>query len=146
MGSPATSGNLIDHKHLGDELGIRVVHVWDFKSHYGFIPSVHSEDGLQFLSFVSEPLESPTNRLVKRAFDIAVALALLHRASRSDGFLFFLAQRLQSPGPLFFVQERRGQNDGTLRCLSSMRWILRIPMKHNRQVPATNASLASGGH
>ena len=117
VGAPAASGNLIEHKTLGDSLGIRVVHVWDFQAHYGFIPVVHSEAGLQFLGFLTEPLESPTNRIIKRFFDLTLAIGVCLFVLPPLMALVWLAHRLQSPGPLFFAQNRRGQNGRIFRML-----------------------------
>lgn len=66
------------------------------------------ESGRQFFT-LNEPLDSPFNQVVKRVFDLSLSIPAL---------LFFfpicivtvrIFQVLQSPGPLFFRQERVGK-------------------------------------
>ncbi|MEM0966401.1 MAG: exopolysaccharide biosynthesis polyprenyl glycosylphosphotransferase [Verrucomicrobiota bacterium] len=114
---PDVCTDLIAHKEIGDNLGIRIVHVWDFQAHFGIVPILHTESGLQFLGFLSEPLESPFNRLAKRVFDIAVALPVCLFVLPPLALCVWLTQRSQSPGSLFFVQDRRGQEGRTFRML-----------------------------
>ena len=114
---PGACQNFAEHKALGDHLGIRTVHVWDFQTHFGFVPTIHTEAGLQFLSFLSEPLESPANRALKRVFDVGIALPVCLFILPPLILFVLIAQRLQSPGKLFFVQERRGQGGQLFRML-----------------------------
>src|SRR5262249_36809889 len=55
-----------------------------------------------------EPLESPVNRAVKRLMDWAVALPVIVFILPPVTILVWLAQRIQSPGPIFFQQLRVG--------------------------------------
>lgn len=112
---PDACSNLIEHKVLGDKYGIRVVHVWDFQSHFGVLPVIHTESGLQFLGFLSEPLENPVNRLAKRLFDIAMALPVCLFALPPLAVAVWILHRFQSPGSLFFIQTRRGQGGRSFR-------------------------------
>ncbi|TVP78949.1 MAG: exopolysaccharide biosynthesis polyprenyl glycosylphosphotransferase [Puniceicoccaceae bacterium] len=105
---PERYGDLIQQKILGDKLGIRIVHIWDVQSAYGLTPSIHLESGMQFLGFRAEPLESPVNRTTKRIFDICVSLPICLFVLPLLCAVVWLAHRLQSPGPLFYVQERQG--------------------------------------
>lgn len=63
-----------------------------------------------------EPLLSITNRAVKRLFDIVVSgivcVCLLPFIP-----IIALIIKIQSPGPVFFKQERTGQNGETFNCL-----------------------------
>jgi len=68
------------------------------------------EGGQHFLALQSEPLEDPLNRAAKRALDLAVALPVVVLLLPPLGLLVWVMQRLQSPGPLFFVRPRGGQN------------------------------------
>ena len=77
--------------------------------------SVFIDDIEVFASYVS-PLEEPTNRLVKRIFDMIVSVIAL-------GFTALLlpvvaiAIKLQSPGPLLFRQRRTGIDGKDFFCL-----------------------------
>ena len=66
------------------------------------------ESGRQFFSLQNEPLESPFNQMTKRLFDLAFSLPFLVFVFPFFMLLVGVFQRLQSPGPLFFKQERVG--------------------------------------
>ncbi len=112
---PELCKNLIDHKLIGDKLGIRVVHIWDLQASLGVVPVIHNEGGLQFLGFHPEPLECPFNQMAKRFFDLAIALPICLFVLPPLCLLVFLSQLRQSPGKLFFIQERHGQNGRRFR-------------------------------
>ena len=67
------------------------------------------EDGRHFYTLQEEPLEDPLNRLVKRAFDLAVALPVVLVVLPPLCGWVWLMQRAQAPGPLFHRRERLGQ-------------------------------------
>ncbi|MGF1531370.1 MAG: sugar transferase, partial [Puniceicoccaceae bacterium] len=132
--SPERSGELIQRKQLGDRLGIRIIHVWDFEASYGIIPIIHAEKDLYFLGFRTEPLESPVNRLVKRLIDISLALPVVLFVLPPLALVVKLVQQRQSPGPLFFVQERQGVGGLRFKMIKfrSMHW-----QDHDQTVQAT---------
>ena len=66
------------------------------------------ESGRQFFSLQNEPLESPFNQMVKRAFDLLICLPALLVVMPLCMLLVKAFQSFQSPGPLFFRQERVG--------------------------------------
>ena len=66
------------------------------------------ESGRQFFSLQNEPLESPFNQMTKRLFDLALTIPALVTVLPLFMILIGVFQRLQSPGPLFFKQERIG--------------------------------------
>ena len=68
-----------------------------------------TEEGHQFYTLQDEPLESPLNRLVKRAFDIALSLPVALVVLPPLTVLVWALQRFQAPGPVFFFQRRSGQ-------------------------------------
>jgi lipopolysaccharide/colanic/teichoic acid biosynthesis glycosyltransferase len=72
-------------------------------------------DGLNFVHFRREPLESPFNRAIKRMFDVCVAGIAVVFVMPWLCLLVWCLQRLQSPGPLFFGQERAGLGGGKFR-------------------------------
>lgn len=114
---PERYGDLIQQKIMGDQLGIRIVHIWDVQSAYGLTPSIHMESGMQFLGFRAEPLESPVNRSTKRLFDICVSLPICLFVLPPLCLLVWLVQRIQSPGPLFYTQERQGAEGSRFQML-----------------------------
>jgi len=66
------------------------------------------ESGRQFFSLQNEPLESPFNQMTKRVFDLVLSIPVLLMVLPFFMILVGIFQRLQSPGPLFFKQERIG--------------------------------------
>lgn len=66
------------------------------------------ESGRQFFTLLNEPLESPFNQMIKRSFDVALSLPALLIFLPPAILLVWAFQAFQSPGPLFFRQERVG--------------------------------------
>jgi lipopolysaccharide/colanic/teichoic acid biosynthesis glycosyltransferase len=75
------------------------------------------EEGRHFYTLQEEPLEDPLNRLVKRAYDVAIALPVVVLLFPPLCVWVWLMQRVQAPGPLFHVRERRGQKGEIFRML-----------------------------
>lgn len=76
-----------------------------------------TEEGHQFYTLQEEPLEDPFNRLLKRAFDVAISLPVVVLALPPLIILVWLMQRLQAPGSLFHIQERTGYGHHRFRML-----------------------------
>jgi len=68
------------------------------------------EGGHHFFTLHDEPLEEPLNRLVKRLFDLAIALPVVVLVLPLLMLVVWLVQRMQSPGPLFHVRARSGED------------------------------------
>ena len=66
------------------------------------------ESGRQFLTLLNEPLQSPFNRMLKRSLDLAICIPSLLTIIPLAMVLVKVFQCIQSPGPLFFSQERVG--------------------------------------
>jgi exopolysaccharide biosynthesis polyprenyl glycosylphosphotransferase len=66
------------------------------------------DDGLKFFTLHQEPLENPFSRLVKRAIDLAIALPAAFVVLPIAAAFVKIFQVFQSPGPLFYRQERSG--------------------------------------
>lgn len=75
------------------------------------------EEGRHFYTLQEEPLEDPLNRLVKRMYDLAIAVPVVVLALPPLCAWVWVMQRRQAPGPLFHVRERRGQSGRTFRML-----------------------------
>jgi len=63
-----------------------------------------------FASYTPEPLENPLNRVLKRGFDLAVAVPVALFVLPPVALLTAIFQRVQSPGPVFYRQQRTGMN------------------------------------
>lgn len=79
--------------------------------------SLHREfvNDIAVFSTHESPLDVPTNKSIKRAYDIVLSLvALLITLIMLP--VVFLMQRLQSPGPLLFKQQRTGLDGKVFTC------------------------------
>ena len=63
-----------------------------------------------YLSLRPEPLAFPENRIMKRAFDVAVSLVFICTLFPIILIIVFVITELTMPGPLFFCQKRNGLN------------------------------------
>lgn len=79
------------------------------------VPTI--EEGRHFYTLQDEPLEDPLNRIMKRAFDVAVSLPMVVLVLPPLCLWVALMQRLQAPGPLFHARERLGHASRPFRML-----------------------------
>lgn len=91
------------------EQGCRLLIYNNLAERYTFplVPII--EEGRHFYTLQEEPLEDPLNRLLKRAFDIAISLPVVVLVLPPLSVFVWLMQRAQAPGPLLHVRDRRGQ-------------------------------------
>lgn len=75
---------------------------------FGGGASIYTDFGHALAVFRREPLESPLSRLLKRIFDLAVAIPIVVTILPVLMAVVWGFHRVQSPGPLFFRQQRRG--------------------------------------
>src|SRR5437899_6621005 len=94
-----------------DQLGIRLLIVSDLEEKLRHSVTHFEDDGFRFIGLREEPLENPLNRFIKRAIDFAIALPVMLVVFPVLAVIVFIAQRLQSPGPLFHVQVRAGMQN-----------------------------------
>src|SRR5262249_13329607 len=93
---------------LCEGAAVRLLALHDLNSFFNHTTMTFEDDGVRFIGLREEPLESPVNRAVKRIMDWAVALPVIVFILPPVTFLVWLAQRIQSPGPIFFPQLRVG--------------------------------------
>ena len=79
-----------------------------------------TEEGRHFYTLQEEPLEDPINRLIKRSFDLAVAVPVVALVLPPLCAWVAIMQRLQAPGPLFHARDRRGKQ-GRVFCMLKFR-------------------------
>jgi exopolysaccharide biosynthesis polyprenyl glycosylphosphotransferase len=99
------------HRHLigvCDQLGVRLLIVSDLEEKLRH-PITHFEDGgFRFIGLREEPLENPLNRFFKRTIDLVISIPIMIFVFPPLALIVRIAQRLQSPGPLFHIQTRAG--------------------------------------
>lgn len=69
------------------------------------------------LMFRREPLESVVNRFLKKVFDICFSLAVILLIFPWLFPILILLIKIESPGPVFFKQERSGRDNRSFTCL-----------------------------
>jgi putative colanic acid biosynthesis UDP-glucose lipid carrier transferase len=94
-----------------DHLGVRLLIVSDLEEKLRHPVTHFEDDGFRFIGLREEPLENPLNRCFKRAIDIAISLPVMLFVFPILTVVVWIAQRLQSPGPLFHVQTRAGMQN-----------------------------------
>ena len=94
-----------------DHLGIRLLIVSDLEEKLRHPVTHFEDDGFRFIGLREEPLENPLNRFFKRAIDIAISLPVMIFVFPVLTAIVWIAQRIQSPGPLFHVQTRAGMQN-----------------------------------
>ncbi len=75
------------------------------------------EGGHHFFTLHYEPLEEPVNRVLKRTFDLMVALPVVCLILPPVMLVVWLGQRWQAPGPLFHTRLRTGGRHGEFAML-----------------------------
>ena len=93
---------------LCEGAGVRLVALHDVNRYFNHTTTTFEDDGVRFISLREEPLESPANRIAKRALDLAVALPVVALVLPFSTLMVWILQRMQSPGPIFFKQARVG--------------------------------------
>ncbi len=88
--------------------GARLLIVSDLSEKLHHPLTYFTDGGYQFIALREEPLENPLNRLMKRMVDVLMASIALILVLPLSCLVVWLLQRRQSPGPLFFHQERTG--------------------------------------
>ncbi|MEO6871159.1 MAG: exopolysaccharide biosynthesis polyprenyl glycosylphosphotransferase [Chthoniobacterales bacterium] len=117
-----------------DQLGVRLLIVSDLEEKLRH-PVVHFEDdGFRFIGLREEPLENPLNRAFKRLLDICFALPIMLVIFPPLALIVWIAQRLQSPGPLFHRQIRAGIQN---RRFSILKFRTMHPENHDLAQQAT---------
>lgn len=94
-----------------DQLGVRLLIVSDLEEKLRHPVTHFEDDGLRFIGLREEPLENPLNRCFKRAIDIGISLPVMLFIFPVLTVVVWIAQRLQSPGPLFHAQVRAGMQN-----------------------------------
>lgn len=91
-----------------EKAGVRLLLLNDSEDHIGRSIEIDEMEEMQFVTFQKDFLECPVNRVVKRLFDLAIAVPVCLFILPPVAFAVWLGQRRQAPGPLFFRQKRSG--------------------------------------
>lgn len=94
-----------------DQLGVRLFILSDLEERLRHSVTFFEDGGFRFMGLREEPLENPLNRFLKRAIDLAISIPVMVFIFPIAAIIVLIAQRFQSPGPLFHVQERAGMQN-----------------------------------
>jgi exopolysaccharide biosynthesis polyprenyl glycosylphosphotransferase len=94
-----------------DSLGVRLLIVSDLEEKLRHSVTHFEDDGYRFIGLREEPLENPINRALKRGIDLAVSIPIMLIVFPIAAVIVWIAQRLQSSGPLFHAQTRAGMQN-----------------------------------
>jgi putative colanic acid biosynthesis UDP-glucose lipid carrier transferase len=94
-----------------DQLGVRLFILSDLEERLKHSVTFFEDGGYRFLGLREEPLENPLNRFLKRAIDLTISIPVMLVVFPVVALIVYVAQRIQSPGPLFHVQQRAGMQN-----------------------------------
>ncbi len=94
-----------------ERLGVRMAVAQSFSQSHAGQFSWENRGEWMFGVSCREPLQSPFNRILKRLLDLAVAVPALVLVVLPVACATWVAQRMQSPGPLFYRQWRHGRQN-----------------------------------
>lgn len=101
---------------LGEVHFIKVKLVADFRGFEDKGFEINRHDQFPILEVTSFPLEEARNRVIKRVFDIAFSIVAILSVSWLLP-LIALAIKIDSRGPVFFIQRRSGKGNNNFWCL-----------------------------
>jgi len=105
---PGTLDRFRDLLTVCEQLGLRLLIIADWEQEVGRKAIVDEDGGHVIMSFFDEPLQCPWNRVLKRLFDLAIAIPVVVFLLPLVALVVWFAQRTQAPGPLLFRQKRSG--------------------------------------
>jgi exopolysaccharide biosynthesis polyprenyl glycosylphosphotransferase len=108
LGSPRDRRVLGGWMRLAEARGCRVSLVNDLDIFLQRRLSYFRCDNVDLIELRQEPLQNLVNRAVKRAFDIVVSLFIVCFILPPMTLVIWFLQRIQAPGPIFFIQNRSG--------------------------------------
>ena len=138
---PATDAEVRGIIELCQEHGCRLLIHNDLEQRITHPLVPITEEGRHYYTLREEPLEDPLNRFCKRGVDLAIAIPVVLLVLPPLAAIVWLAQRVQSPGPLLHVRERRGLQGRAFRMLKfrSMHVEAEDPRAEARQAGAGDA-------
>ena len=94
-----------------DQLGIRLFILSDLEEKLRHSVTHFEDGGFRFIGLREEPLENPLNQFFKRTIDLAISIPMMLIVFPILTAFVFVAQRIQSPGPLLHIQHRAGMQN-----------------------------------
>ncbi|MBW1654839.1 undecaprenyl-phosphate glucose phosphotransferase [Flavobacterium quisquiliarum] len=101
-------------------------------------------ENIPVLMFRTEPLEYASNRVVKKVFDILFSSLVILFIFPWLFPIIMLIIKLESPGPIFFKQERSGRDNETFMCFK-FRSMYVNTLAHNKQAEKGDSRITKFG-
>ena len=98
---------------LCEGASVRILALDGLDAYFNHTTMILDDDGIRLIALREEPLESPTNRFIKRGLDLLVSLPVVCLLLPVITVIVWLLQRVQSPGPVIFRQARVGMRGET---------------------------------
>ncbi len=115
---PYTQSKLINQLiRYADNHMIRVRVIPEFSGYLSQTFTIDYIENIPIMKLREEPLQSFTNRVLKRTFDVIFSLAVVIFVFSWLFPIIALLIKLTSKGPVFFVQERTGRDGKSFKCL-----------------------------
>jgi putative colanic acid biosysnthesis UDP-glucose lipid carrier transferase len=114
--SPERNSSIYEMAHMAEKSLIRFRFVPDFKLYVNRVTHMEYLDEFPILSLRSEPLEDMGNCVKKRSFDIVFSLVIIAFILSWLVPLLAILIKLNSKGPVFFVQMRSGKDNKKFPC------------------------------
>lgn len=130
---------------LGDRRGFRCWIPVEMSRRHGRRFELQDLGGLSVLSPPTLPLAVSYNRAMKRAFDIVVSAAIIPPVVLPLMAIVWVIQRISSPGPLFYRQQRVGEN-GKIFDILKFRTMRVDNDDETRQASKSDDRIYPGGH
>ncbi len=106
-----------------ENCGVRLLVVSDLQERFRHKITYTESGGLHIIGLREEPLENPINRILKRLMDISISLPVVLFILPVAAVIVWILHRMQSPGPLFYAQERAGFQNNIF-------WIIKFRTMH----------------
>ncbi|WP_343708038.1 undecaprenyl-phosphate glucose phosphotransferase [Flavobacterium sp.] len=101
-------------------------------------------ENMPVLMFRPEPLEFASNRLLKKAFDVCFSSLVILLVFPWLFPIIMLIIKLESPGPVFFKQERSGRDNRSFMCIK-FRSMYVNGMAHKKQAEKGDSRITKFG-
>ncbi|RXP44556.1 undecaprenyl-phosphate glucose phosphotransferase [Lutibacter sp. HS1-25] len=95
---------------------IRVTVIPEFSEYLSQLFSIEYVENIPLMKFRREPLQSLSNRILKRGMDVVFSIFIIVFVFTWLFPLLAILIKLTSKGPVFFAQERSGKDDRPFKC------------------------------
>jgi Undecaprenyl-phosphate glucose phosphotransferase len=142
--SDVTTEQMIDMMQFSDSNLIRFKLIPDFRGFQYKHVNIDFYHSIPVISVRNEPLQSLTNRAIKRGFDILFSLMVVLLIFPWFLPLIAIFIKSSSPGPVFFTQRRSGKNNVEFTCLK-FRTMVMNKDSHEKQATQNDMRITKTG-